>query len=135
MLNRGCTFTMPDGRLCRASAIRGERFCYMHEPGKADEVAEARRLGGLRRRRERTVGVAYGLSGVRTEDDLSRVVEIAVFDVLGLENSIARSRVLLAAAGSGAKLLETGELADRLAAIEAILERQRQAPEAEADLR
>ena len=66
MVNRGCTFVMPDGRLCRASAIRGERFCYMHDPERAEEAAEARRLGGIRRRRERTLAGAYELGGVRT---------------------------------------------------------------------
>jgi hypothetical protein len=118
MVNRGCTFQMPDGRLCRASAIRGERYCYMHDPAKAEEAAEARRLGGIRRRRERTLGGAYELAGVRTLDDLLRVVEIAVFDLLGLDNSIARARALLHGALVGAKLLETGELEERIAALE-----------------
>ena len=57
--------------------------------------------------------------GVRTVEDLLRVVEIAVFNLLGAENSIAQARALLHAALVGAKLLETGELAERLAALEA----------------
>jgi hypothetical protein len=109
---------MPDGRLCRASAIRGERFCYMHDPERAEEAAEARRLGGIRRRRERTLAGAYELGGVRTIEDLMRVVEIVVFDMLGLENSIARARILLSAALAGVKLVETGELEERIAALE-----------------
>ena len=118
MVNRGCTFAMPDGRLCRASAIRGERFCYMHEPGKAEEAAEGRRLGGLRRRRERTVSTAFELPGVRTIEDIFRLVEIAVFDALCLENSIARNRLLLSAAATATKVLEVGELEERLTALE-----------------
>jgi hypothetical protein len=109
---------MPDGRLCRASAIRGERFCYMHDPERAEEAAEARRLGGIRRRRERTLAGAYELGGVRTFEDLMRVVEIVVFDVLGLENSIARARILLSAALAGAKLAEVGDLATRIETLE-----------------
>ena len=109
---------MPDGRLCRASAIRGERFCYMHDPERAEEAAEARRLGGIRRRRERTLAGASELGGVRTIEDLMRVVEIVVFDMLGLENSIARARILLSAALAGVKLVETGELEERIAALE-----------------
>ena len=61
----------------------------MHDPERAEETAEARRLGGIRRRRERTLAGAYGLAGVRTVEDLLRVVEIAVFNLLGAENSIA----------------------------------------------
>jgi hypothetical protein len=118
MVNRGCTQRMPEGRLCAAPAIRGEQFCYVHEPGKADEVAEARRLGGLRRRRERTVSVAHGLNGVRTVDDLVRVVEIAILDTLGLENSPNRSRILLQGAATGARILEVGVLEKRIEALE-----------------
>lgn len=118
MVNRGCTFRMPDGELCRASALRGQRFCYMHDPEKAEEAADARRLGGIRRRREGTLSGAYELGGVRTLDDFLRVVEIAVFDLLGLENTIARARGLLHAAQVGAKLLETGELEERIVALE-----------------
>jgi len=47
---------------------------------------------------------------------------IAVLEALGLENSPARVRVLLSSVMIGAKLLETGELADQLAAIKGVLE-------------
>src|SRR5579864_8337355 len=98
MVNRGCTFAMPDGQLCRASAIRGQPFCYMHDPERAEDAAEAGKLGGYRRRRERTLGVAYEIGGVRTPEDLLRIVEIALFDLLGAEASITRARALLHAA-------------------------------------
>ncbi len=52
-------------------------------------------------------------------DDLLRVVEIAVFNLLGADTSIAQARALLHAALVGAKLLETGELVERIAALEA----------------
>jgi hypothetical protein len=122
MVNRGCSHPMPDGRLCAAPAMRGEQYCYVHEPGKAEEAQEARRLGGLRRRRERTVAVAHGLNGVRTIEDLLRVVEIAILDTLGLPNDLARNRVLLAGAATGAKLIEVGDHETRLQALEALLQ-------------
>lgn len=132
MVNRGCTFQMPDGRLCRASAIRGQRVCYMHDPERAEEAAESRRLGGLRRRRERTLAGAYELAGVRTTEDLFRVVEIVVFDLLGLENGIARARALLHSVVVSAKLLEVGDLEDRIAALESALAAQSRDVELEA---
>lgn len=132
MVNRGCTFQMPDGRLCRASAIRGQRFCYMHDPERAEDAAESRRLGGIRRRRERTLAGAYELAGVRTTEDLFRVVEIVVFDLLGLENGIARARALLHSVVVGAKLLEVGDLEDRIAALESALAAQPRDAELEA---
>ena len=134
MVNRGCTSQMPDGRLCRASAIRGERYCYMHNPDKAEEAAESRRLGGLRRRREPTLAGAYELAGVRTLDDLFRVVEIAVFDLVGLENTIPRASALFRAALVGAKLIETGEFEERIAALELAIKDGHREPGADGSL-
>jgi hypothetical protein len=36
MVNRGCTFEMPDGLACRAPALRGKTVCYWHDPDKAE---------------------------------------------------------------------------------------------------
>jgi hypothetical protein len=94
-------------------------FCFAHDPERATEAAEGRRLGGLRRRREGTLSVAYDLPGLDTVEGIRRLVVIASTDLLGLETSINRSRVLISAALAALKLLETGELADRIAALEA----------------
>ena len=128
MVSPGCAQPMPDGRRCRAPALRDGRLCFWHEPGKAEEAHEARRLGGLRRGRERTLAVAYDLTGLGSIEAIRRIVEIALFDVLGLENSIARARVLISGALAAAKLLETGELAERIAALEAALAQDRAVP-------
>ncbi len=119
MVRASCAQPMPDGRRCRAPVLRDGRFCFWHEPGKAEEAQEARRLGGLRRGRERTLAVAYDLAGLGSIEAIRRILEIALFDVLGLENSIGRARVLIAGALAAARLLETGELEERLAALEA----------------
>jgi len=109
MVARGCTFLLSDGRLCRAGPMRNSAFCYWHDPGKEEEAAEARRLGGLRRRREKAVSGAYDFEGLGTVEAIRRVLEIATIDALGLENSIARARVLIAAVLAAARLLEVGE--------------------------
>jgi hypothetical protein len=119
---------MPDGRRCQAPVLREGRFCFWHEPGKAEEAHDARRLGGMRRGRERTLAVAYELAGLGSIEAIRRIVEIALFDVLGLENSVARARVLISGALASAKLLETGELAERIAALEAALAQDRMVP-------
>ena len=114
------------GRLARPWPPRGEAFCLWHSPDKEDEATEARRLGGLRRRREKTVAGAYDLAGLDSIESIRRIIEIALLDVLGLENSIARARVLISGALVAAKLLETGELAERLAALEAAVASRQQ---------
>ncbi|MFV2064264.1 MAG: hypothetical protein ACC726_12240 [Chloroflexota bacterium] len=121
MVARTCTGTTPDGRPCRAWPLRDESSCLFHSTERADEVAEGRRLGGLRRRRERTLASAYDLESLTTVAALRRLLEIAALDTLGLENSVARSRTLVAVVAAGSRLLEVGELEARLTALEAAL--------------
>jgi hypothetical protein len=100
----------------------------MHSPEHATEAAEARRLGGLRRRREGTVAGAYEFSGLESVASIRRLLEVAAVDTLGLENSIARSRTLAYLAMVAAKLLETGELEQRIASLEAVVHQQKALP-------
>ena len=105
--------------MCRAAPVKDGDHCFWHSPEYAEDVAEARRLGGLRRRREVAVSGAYEVNGLETVGDLRRLLVIASLDTLGLENSIARARTLGYLVGVAGKLLETGELEERLAALEA----------------
>ena len=105
--------------MCQAAPVKDGDHCFWHSPEYAEDVAEARRLGGLRRRREVTVSGAYEVNGLETGGDLRRLLVIASLDTLGLENSIARARTLGYLVGVAGKLLETGELEERLAALEA----------------
>ncbi len=91
-------------------------------------MAEARRLGGLRRRREVAVSGAYEFAGLQTVADIRRILEIGVLDTLGLENSIARARTLAYLAMTAIKLLEAGEMEQRLAALEAAIHGQKSLP-------
>lgn len=105
--------------MCQAAPLKDGDHCFWHSPEYAEDVAEARRLGGLRRRREVAVSGAYEVNGLETVGDLRRLLVIATLDTLGLENSIARARTLGYLVGVPGKLLETGELEERLAALEA----------------
>jgi hypothetical protein len=109
---------MPGGRRCGAPPGRDSSYCFWHDPDKADDLAEAQRLGGLRRKRERTIAAAYDFSGLGSVESIGRIFEIAATDALYLDNSIARARVLINAGLAAIKLLEVGEIEARLAALE-----------------
>jgi len=89
----------------------------MHSPDQR-AASEARRLGGLRRRRETAVSGAFVFNGLGTVADIRRLVEIAAVDALELENSNQRSRTLGVLAHAALKLLEVGELETRVDALE-----------------
>ena len=113
-----CAAAKQDGERCTVAPLRGDTFCFWHSPDHATEAAEARRLGGLRRRREKTVEGAYDYDGLGSVEQIRRLVEIAAVDALGLENSVARGRILIAAAHAATRLLEIGELEERLTNLE-----------------
>lgn len=93
-----CRYRKDDGEPCKAPPLRDSEYCFWHDPDHAEAAAEARRLGGLRRRRETVLASAYELSGIRTARDVRRLLEIAVLDTLALDNSVGRSRTLVSLA-------------------------------------
>ena len=118
MASRACNATREGGQPCRAPPLLDGGFCVMHDPEHADEMAEARRLGGLRRRREKAVSGAYDIEALENVPQVRRLLVIAVMDTLELENSIARSRALAYLSQVALKMLEVGELEERLKALE-----------------
>ena len=48
---RVCAAATADGKRCPVAPLRDGEYCFMHSPDHSAEAAEARRLGGLRRRR------------------------------------------------------------------------------------
>jgi hypothetical protein len=69
--------------------------------------------------REGTIAGAYDLGPLDSISGIQRILEIATTDTLGLENGIARSRTLIAAAVAAVRLRESNDLDARLRALEA----------------
>ncbi len=103
---RRCAAAAAGGIACRAAPARDSVFCFWHDPVTADQAAEALRLGGLRRRREKVVAAAYDIGPLDTVEGLQRVLEVAALDAAALDNSVARARILVAVVLAGARLLE-----------------------------
>lgn len=101
-----------------AAPLRGASYCLMHEPQFAGEVEEGRKLGRQRRKKEALLSGAYAMDGLRSDEDVYRLLEIAAFDTLAQENSPARSRVLIGAAKLALELQQSGALEARLSELE-----------------
>ena len=121
MFRRICKAHKQNGDRCRQAPVGDSDFCFWHDPDHAEQAEQARRLGGQRRRREKITEGAYDLESLDTVPGIRRLLHIAMLDALGLENSVARSRALTAGALAAARLLEVGELEERLQAVEASL--------------
>ena len=118
LIRKGCAYSKADGQPCRMAPLHDRPYCFSHDPERAEEAAEARRLGGLRRKKEGTIAVAFDFAGLESVPAIRRILEIVTIDLFALDNSIARDRTLISAAVAATKLLETGELEARLVSLE-----------------
>ena len=118
LASRTCKAETQQSGRCGANPQREKDYCFWHDPENAEEMAEARRLGGLRRRREKAVSGAYDIEGLENVGQIRRLLEVAVMDTLSLENSVARARTLAYLAQTALKTLEVGEFEERLRALE-----------------
>ncbi len=125
---QACNYIKEDGERCQAPPLHESAYCFVHDPEHAQEMAEARRLGGLRRRKEKAVQGAFNIEGLDDAGQIRRLLMIAALDVLSLDNTVARSRTLVLVAQAAAKLLEAHELEERLEALEATLKPREPAP-------
>jgi hypothetical protein len=119
VIKRRCAYAKSNGEACAMAPLRDRPYCFSHDPERAAEAAEARRLGGLRRRKEGTIAVAYDLPGLESVAGIRRLLDIVVTDGVGLDNGIPRLRVLISTAVAAANLLKVGEFEERLVALEA----------------
>ncbi len=118
VMRRQCASHLKSGEPCRAAPLRDSQFCWVHSPERVKEVQEARRLGGLRRKRESTISSAYQFDSLNSVEGIRRIVEVAVLDTLAMENSLARSRTLAYLVQVALHTLEVGDLEERIAALE-----------------
>jgi hypothetical protein len=125
---RACKESNESGEPCRQAPQLGKDLCFWHDPEQAEAAREARRLGGVRRKREATIGGAYDLDDLDTVEGLRRFLEIAAHDALELGNSLPRVRALTTIVQVGAKLLETTALAEQVAEIQHVLSLRPDAP-------
>ena len=116
-----CKAKTHSGQACRSQAIKGSQFCFIHDPAQGAARAKARKRGGERRRVPHAGDVSRIPVSVRTIEDVLKVLDYALAESMSLENSIQRGRLIVAIAGAFIEAIKTGELEQRLAAIEAAL--------------
>lgn len=141
-VTRRCGAVKADGRPCRGLAQADATTCLFHDTTRADKAMAARRLGGLHRRRARPADPGIEFTGLGDVDAIRGILELAIADVLSLEASTERARVLISAAGAAMRLLEMTVIDARFARLEAayaaaglvIPDMPRTADEAAADL-
>lgn len=116
-----CKGKTKTGEPCSMQALKGQRYCFTHDPASGQQRAKARRLGGERTRTPHTGDPETIPREIKALADLQKVFDYTLQEIIPMENSIPRGRLLLALIDTGVKLFQVGELENRLAAIEAAL--------------
>ena len=122
MVSETCKHRKENGEPCSAAPLRDEDFCLWHHPDHSEVVAEGRRLGGSRRKKEATVSTAFDFEGTGTVEQIGRLVDIAIIETLTLENSNSRNRTLASLALTAMKVVLAGKYAEQLAEVRSALE-------------
>jgi hypothetical protein len=111
-----CTFVKQSGDRCQARRLNGSTFCYFHSPGTVADRAAARRRGG----RNRHAGTgAPGTYTIHAPRDVLAVLQDALNDVQGLENTHGRARTIGYLSQVILHGFEVSEIEVRLRALEA----------------
>lgn len=121
---------MSDKKQCNAENKRGERckafanesgVCFMHDATKGKERAIARRNGGLATKQPHYADASVLPSSVRNIASVLIVLDYALREAVGLDNSIQRGRLLVSIAHGYIEALKVGEMEQRLEAVELAL--------------
>lgn len=124
MAKRTCKGKLRSGKPCPNAAGKSN-YCFVHDPAQGKERAEARKRGGQRRRVPHGGNADSIPKQVRTLDDVLAVLDYSLVEALPMENSIQRGRLLVQIAHAFIEAIKTGELEQRLAAVEQLLKRDK----------
>ncbi len=120
MSDKKCKGKNKRGERCRAFA--GESgFCFMHDAGRGKEQAQARRLGGLATKNPHFADASFIPSEIRNVEGVLTVLDYALREAAGLDNSIQRGRLLVSIAHGFIEALKVGEIEARLESVETVL--------------
>ena len=125
MSKNQCKANNRNGERCRAFAGEGD-FCFMHDETKGKEKAMARRNGGLATKKPHFADASVLPSSIRKIEDVLIVLDYALQESIGLDNSIQRGRLIVSIAHGFIEALKVGELEQRLEAVEVALKSRKQ---------
>ena len=117
-MTRLCAFRFPNGEACHSPPLHDGDYCLMHSPEHAKEVQDARRIGGLHRKREATLSAAFDFQGLETVEGIRRLLQIAATDALAMESNPSRSRQLVYIALAALRVLEVRDFEQRILGLE-----------------
>ena len=109
-----------NGQSCGMPALKGKKWCYIHDPANGAKRAKTRKAGGTNRRVVHHGDSAAIPADIRSLADAVRILAYTLAEVIPMENSINRARVLIALFDAYVRAFEVGELEQRIAMLEGL---------------
>ncbi|HEY0428414.1 MAG TPA: hypothetical protein VGC76_11590 [Pyrinomonadaceae bacterium] len=125
MSKKQCSANSRNGERCRAYA-NGNGVCFTHDATKGKERALARRSGGLATKQPHYADATLIPASIRKIEDVYIILNYALIEAVGLDNSINRGRLLVSIAHGFIEALKVGEIEQRLESVEMILKLRKQ---------
>ena len=116
-----CKAKTNSGGPCKAQARQGGQYCFTHDPASGKARATARKLGGKRNRTPHAGQADILPVTVATIAQATKILDYALAEIIPMENSIARGRLLIALVAGYINAFQVGELENRIMAIETAL--------------
>ena len=101
---------------CRAGLKPGARFCFLHDPARQEEAAEARRKGGEQRNYPIAPAEPCDLS---TAEAQRRVLEETINRLRARQEPVTVARTVIYAVATARAILDQEQLLARIEALEA----------------
>lgn len=113
-----CKAKTASGQPCKMGALKGSKFCFTHSPSTRAKQAAARKKGGENRHTPHFADRSTLPTDVNSLPEARKLLTYTLAEVAGMDNSIARARILLALFDSFIRSIEIGEIEARLQALE-----------------
>lgn len=124
-VKKQCKANNKKGEQCKASGNENG-VCFMHDATKGKERAIARRNGGLATKKPHFADATLLPSTIRNIESVLIVLDYALQESVGLDNSIQRGRLLVSIAHGYIEALKVSELEQRLEAVENVMNLRKQ---------
>lgn len=124
MKNRICKHISADGKQCGGFAMNGSDFCFFHDPATADARREAGRKGGSRSKIASTKVLPEDTPDIKIESikDIETLIAATISQVRRGDLAPSVSNAVCQLINAWTKILEIGELEERMRRLEAAVE-------------
>jgi hypothetical protein len=122
-----CHGKTKSGGACKMPPLKGSKYCFTHNPATRTAQALARKIGGHNSATPHAGNVETITASPRTIPEAMTILDYAKAEILVLDNSIPRGRLLVSLAAAYVDALKVGELEAQLKELLAVLASRKEA--------